>query len=216
MRRNTVASLVAEWGSSGMTERARADAWQPPAAWRTSGTDPYAVDWVDLRGVPGLADAAAVDGRLGMSFAPGKLDPWGRHDRDVAADVARLRNVHRVDALLLLVDDDEMSRMRINELPDALGAVGVTLLRHPIPDFGVPDDAEAIATTVDDVLQRVRGGQRVVVACFGGFGRTGTVTGCVLRAAGVGPHDAVTLVRATRPGTIERESQVAFVEAFGP
>jgi Cyclin-dependent kinase inhibitor 3 (CDKN3) len=210
-----------------MTERAR-DAWQPPAEWRTSGTEPYAVDWVDLRGVPGLADtdadvdsdaavagdAVPADGRLGMSFAPGKYDPLGKHDRDLAADVERLRAVHRVDALLLLVDDDEMSRMHITELPEALGAAGVALLRHPIPDFGVPQDQEVFAATVEDVLTRVRGGQRVAVACFGGFGRTGTVTGCVLRAAGVQPKDAVSLVRATRPGTIERDSQVAFVEAF--
>ena len=46
-----------------MTERAR-DAWQPPAEWRTSETVPYAIDWVDLRGVPGLAGAAAF-GRTG-------------------------------------------------------------------------------------------------------------------------------------------------------
>lgn len=214
MRRNTAAPFGRGAGE-GMTERARADAWQPPAEWRTSGTDPYAVDWVDLRGVPGLADAVALDGRLGMSFAPGKHDQRGKHVRDLGADVERLRAVHRVDALLLLVDDHEMSRMDNTELPDALGALGVALLRHPIPDFGVPDDEPAFEATVDDVIQRVRGGQRVVVACFGGFGRTGTVTGCVLRAAGVGPEDAVTLVRATRPGTIERDSQVAFVKAFG-
>jgi cyclin-dependent kinase inhibitor 3 len=198
-----------------MTERAHTMDGSTPVEWRTSETDPYAVDWVDLRGVPSLADAGALDGRLGMSFAPGKLDPWGHQRRDVDADVARLRDIHRADALLLLVDDDEMQRMDITALPEALDAVGVALLRHPIPDFGVPHDATAFAATVQDVTGRVRAGQRVVVACSGGFGRTGTVTACLLRAAGLDAPAAIDLVRTTRPGTIERDGQVAFVEGFG-
>ena len=120
-------------GESAMTERAHAMDGSTPVEWRTSETDPYAVDWVDLRGVPGLAGAAALDGRLGMSFAPGKFDPWGHQRRDLAVDVARLRDVHRVDALLLLVEDDEMSRMDITALPEALAAAGVALLRTPDP-----------------------------------------------------------------------------------
>jgi len=209
-----------------MTERANADAGQPPAEWRMSEDTPYEVDWVDLAAVPGLrgvAGAVAVpglrgvaerDGALGMGFAPGKYDSRGKHDRDLAADLERLRAVHRVDALLLLVDDGELATMRIPELPAAVAAVGITVLRHPIPDFGVPQDAVAFAATIDDVLARIRAGERVLVACFGGFGRTGTVSACVLRVAGLAPADAIALVRATRPGTIERDSQVAFVEAY--
>jgi len=150
-----------------------------------------------------------------MGYAPGKYDPNGRHDRDLAADLQRLRAVHRVDALLLLVDDGELATMRIPGLPAAAATAGLTVLRHPIPDFGVPQDTATFAATIDDVLERVRAGERVLVACFGGLGRTGTVSACVLRAAGLTSAEAIALVRATRPGTIESEGQLAFVEAYG-
>jgi len=197
-----------------MIGRAHADVGQPPADWRTSEDTPYEVDWVDLAAVPGLRGAADRDGALGMGFAPGKYDPNGRHDRDLAADIERLRAVHRVDALLLLVDDGELATMRIADLPAAAATAGITVLRHPIPDFGVPKDTAAFAATIDDVLTRVRTGERVLVACFGGFGRTGTVTACALRAAGLAPAQAIALVRAMRPGTIEHEGQLRYVEAY--
>src|SRR3954470_15723943 len=107
--------------------------------WRTSESDPYPVDWVDLRRVPGLgADAEASGGRLGMSFAPGKLDPYWRHDRDFAPDVQRIRAVHAVDALVVLVQDDEAHDLRLDPLPDVTAAAGIELVRYPITDFGVP------------------------------------------------------------------------------
>ncbi len=197
-----------------MIERAHADAGQPPAAWRTSEDAPYEVDWVDIEAVPGLRGAADRRGALGMGFAPGKYDPPGKHDRDLAADLERLRAVHCVDALFLLVDDGELATMRTPDLPSAAGAAGIAVRRHPIPDFGVPQDTAAFAATIDDVLERLRAGERVLVACFGGFGRTGTVTACVLRRAGLTPAEAIALVRATRPGTIESEGQLRYVEAY--
>jgi hypothetical protein len=183
--------------------------------WRTSESDPYPVDWVDLRHVPGLAaEAAASGGRLGMSFAPGKVDPYWRHERDLAADVERMRDVHGVDALVLLVEDGEASALRIEPLPEVAAAAGIELLRHPIADFGVPRDLDAFHDLVDDVLTRVRAGDRVVIACKGGFGRTGAVTGAILREAGLDADEAVGLVRTTRPGTIEAVTQIDFVRAW--
>ena len=189
--------------------------FQPPETWRTSVTDPYPVDWVDLRLVPGLAEAVTSGGALGMSFAPGKVDSYWKHDRDLGADVERLRAVHHVDTLVLLIEDGELRDLRIEALPEVAAAAGIELVRYPIPDFGIPTDEVAFGRLVDDVLARVRAGGRVVVACKGGYGRTGAVTGALLRAGGVGPTEAVSLVRATRPGTIETPSQAEFVEGRG-
>ena len=51
-----------------------------------------------------------------------------------------------------------------------------------------------------------------MIACFGGFGRTGTAVACLLQDAGLTPDEAITLTRETRPGTIERQIQVEFVQ----
>jgi hypothetical protein len=169
---------------------------------RVPNGDAYEVDWVDLARVPALADAAAAGGAIGMGAAaalvPGVMGPDHRG----------------MDALLLLLDDAELAQLRLTELPAAAADAGLDLLRYPIPDFAVPEDPLTFGELLDDVLGRVRAGERVVVACRGGFGRTGTVVGCLLRQADVGPEEAVALVRATRPGAIEREEQQAFVEAW--
>lgn len=165
---------------------------------------PSGVDWIDLRRAASLADAP---GALGMAPAPGQ-------GGDVHAAVEGLREDEGIDALLLLLDDDELDQLGLTDLPEAAAAAGLDLLRYPIPDLSVPEDPLTFGEVLDDVLARVREGQRVVVACRGGFGRTGTVTACVLRQADVAPEEAVAIVRETRPGTIERDSQAAFVEAW--
>ncbi len=152
-----------------------------------------------------------------MSFAPGKVDSYWKHDRDLTTDLDALRAVHHVDALVLLIEDGELDDLQIDRLAQGRVDGRPGAVRYPIPDFGVPAETVEFGRLVDDLLARIRAGQRVVVACKGGYGRTGTVTGVLLRAAGVGPAEAVSLVRATRPGTIESPSQAAYVEDWvGP
>jgi protein-tyrosine phosphatase len=174
------------------------------------------VDWVDLERVPGLRGAAAAGGALGMTFAPGKRD-WGLiglHDRDLAADVATLRDAERVDVFVLLIEDHELASLRITGLPDVMSAAGIELIRHPIRDGGVPVHRSAFRALLDDLLARLTRGQRIVVACRGGLGRTGTLVGCLLRDGGLSGRDAIDLTRASRHRTIEWAVQEQFVEGW--
>jgi len=70
----------------------------------------------------------------------------------------------------------------------AMRGLDLRRVNLPIPDRGVADDAryDQIVATIDQ--HRDRGG--VYVHCWGGVGRTGTVVGCVLAAAGH-DHDAI-------------------------
>jgi len=183
--------------------------------WRTSHFHPIRVDWVDLARVPGMA---SWPGRLGMTFLPGKrYVGWtGDHWRDLEADARRLREHWRIDALLLLVEDHELEMTGVPDIVEAMERQGVEVLRHPVRDMDVPDDPIAYRATLDRVLQRLRGGQSVVVACRGGLGRTGTAVGCLLREGGLSGPDAVRLTREARRNTIERGTQVALVESWGP
>ncbi len=127
---------------------------------------PIRVDWVNFETVPGLRGAT---GWLGMTFLPGK---WGHgragdHRRDLEADATTLRDAHHVDALLVLVEDHELVSARVPTIADVMTTHGIELLRHPIPDGGVPADTAAFSAVVEDLIERVRAGQRVVVACMG-------------------------------------------------
>ena len=178
--------------------------------WRTSSASPLRVDWVDLGRVPRFA---GWSGRLGMTFLPGKQrDGWsGQHWRDLEADVERLREHWAVDVVLLLVEDHELVTARVIGIVEVLTAHGIEVVRLPIVDEGVPADRPAFRSILDLLIDRIRAGQSVVVACRGGLGRTGTVVGCLLRDGGLGPDEAIALVRATRHHTINSDPQAPLV-----
>ena len=185
-----------------------------PHGWRTSSSQPLRLDMVDLSDVPGLASAT---GMLGMTFLPGKRrDGWtGPWWRDLDEDGDALRSIHGADALLVLVEDHELESCGVPDIADRLPRDhGVTVLRHPIVDMGVPTDTTAYRAVLTDVLARAKAGQTVAIACRGGLGRTGTAVACLLVMAGLAPADAIALTRRSRHGTIERNEQEAFVRGW--
>jgi Cyclin-dependent kinase inhibitor 3 (CDKN3) len=171
-------------------------------------TKPIRVDWIE---------PSPWDGRLGMTFLPGKRGIVGRagtHDRDLEEDVARLRDHWEVDVFLLLLEDEELRRIGVDQIVEVMNERGIEAMRHPVVDGGVPADSAAFRATLDLLLGSLHAGKRVVIACMGGLGRTGTTAACLLREAGVGPKDAIATVRQTRHGAIENPSQEAFVRAW--
>jgi len=84
------------------------------------------------------------------------------------------------------------------------------------PDFGLPTNAEAAASAIEDAFARARSGEAVEVGCAGGLGRTGTVLACMAILAGVEPEQAVAWIRANyRAEAVETEAQADWVGWFG-
>lgn len=154
------------------------------------------IDWLDLTLVAGLASAP---GRLGMTGIAG---------------AANLTRADRIDRLVLFVEDHELAYAGVSDIGATLAAEGIELIRHPIPDMGIPRDPPAFGRLLDESRAKVTDGQTVVIACFGGLGRTGTAVACLLQDAGLTADEAIELTRATRPGTIEAPSQLAFVHEW--
>lgn len=181
---------------------------------KTSVSHPLRVDWMDPDAVPA---SAGWTGRLGMTFLPGKWSDGysGRHERDLDLDLDRLREHWRTDTFVLLVEDHELEWCKVPHIEPAMAAHGIELLRFPIVDGGVPTDTGAFGAFLGGIHVRLRAGERVVVACRGGLGRTGTLVGCLLRDAGLSGSAAIDLTRATRSATIENRMQEAFVMAWG-
>lgn len=176
---------------------------------RTSDTDPIRVDFLP-------EPALGLRGRVGLTFAPGKNvhGMAGIWRRNLAADLARLRETYGAKVLVSLVEDHELVSLGIASLVDQAEKQGIRVLRHPIVDGGVPESKPAVHALLDEVLDRAARGESVVVHCRGGLGRAGLVAACCLVARSVSPSVAIQVVRTTRNGAIETKRQEDFVHGL--
>ena len=172
---------------------------------RTSHTDPLQI-----------ASVPVLKGRVGMTFCPGKKQrgsatgmDWDRQlDADIAALVA-----WGTKAVVTLNEACELERLGVPTLGAELGTAGIYWHHIPIVDGGIPDGTFESAWSIlaPRLHARLAAGERVVVHCKGGLGRTGTITARLLVESGVAADSAISLVRTARPGAIENDAQESYV-----
>ena len=86
-------------------------------------------------------------------------------------------------------------------------------LHLPVPNFGVPPNAQAFRAAVERIAHRIRNGEAVLMHCAAGMGRTGSAAACVLKALGLSTKDALDRVRAAGSNP-QNADQSGFVNWF--
>jgi protein-tyrosine phosphatase len=176
---------------------------------KSSETDPIRVDFL-------AAADVGLPGRIGLTFAPGKKDRFGAWDRDLDADLQRLRDHYKVDRLVSLMQAREYHMLHIGDLVERARAHGIAVRRFPIHDVSAPP-ARAMTRfirMIEAIVDDVRAGRTVVIHCRGGLGRTGLVAASCLVALGHEPGEAIRRVRLARPGAVEAMEQEDWVFAL--
>jgi GNAT superfamily N-acetyltransferase len=147
-----------------------------------------------------------VPGRLYLSSMPGRYRPF---DQDVA-EAERLG----VTTVLCLNPRDEIEHKSPHyhqALNDA--SHGWRLIEHPIEDFRAPVRGDGFTGLIDEVVADLQRGERVMLHCAGGIGRTGTVSSCILVALGLQVEEALAVVRKAKAWP-ENQPQLDFVRWF--
>lgn len=131
-------------------------------------------------------------GRLLASPYPGNPDP---KEADRRYRALLTRGIRR---FISLQEPNELGRggkqfpdyrARITELA-VIGGHQTNFFHFPVVDLAAPsfDQMKAILAAIDTGLER---GETVLIHCWGGHGRTGTVVGCWLREQGYGSDEAL-------------------------
>lgn len=90
---------------------------------------------------------------------------------------------------------------------------GIEVRHIPIRDFSVPS-MEQIRSAVDFINERNEAGEKVLVHCAVGMGRTGTILACYFVSRGRTAEEAIRIVRTLRPGSIEVTLQEAVIRDY--
>lgn len=155
-------------------------------------------------------------GRVGLTIAPGKVNPDGPV-RSLGADLTRLRDDHGASHLVCLLEDDELPMLGIDALPQAAVEAGMAFHRLPIRDGATPRERDDVTRLVAAITGWAATGENVVIHCRGGLGRSGTIGGCVLRAAGMDGHAALAELAVARgPSCPETPEQRRYIREFVP
>lgn len=106
------------------------------------------------------------------------------------------------------------------ECPDALAypqyPEGPELIRFPIHDPRTPTDGPAYRAAVVDLVERIRAGKFVAIACRGGLDRSGMTAACLYREVGLDAREAIARTQSGRHNSITIAKQQAFVGAWPP
>lgn len=135
------------------------------------------------------------------------------HTRDLNTDLQTLKNKHKVQVLVSLVEPHELVEMRMDNFFEQVKKL-FSSYHFPIRDKWLPDK-EGICKCITFILDQLKQGKNVVIHCNAGKGRSGTVLSGVLIALGHDADKAIEIVRECRNGTLKNPDQQAYIKKFG-
>ena len=117
-----------------------------------------------------------------------------------------------IDVIVSLLEHDEEREVGLREESNLCSKNGILFVSFPIPDRGLPDTTQARILS-EKLLLEINNGKHIVIHCRAGIGRTGIISGAILKESGLDTNLALELISSSRgvqvPDTKEQENWLA-------
>lgn len=174
---------------------------------KTSESNPYRPSYI-----------AVESGEVGLCICPAKKGHGlsGSHDRDFRLDMLELQD-QGVTTLVGLMPELEMQDYEVLDLldKDKTEEYGIEYIHFPWVDRQVPCVHDLFEATLK-IYERLKDGERIVVHCRGGLGRTGVFVAGILCHAGYHIDKIINLLTDARGDMCpETQEQREFIRYMG-
>ena len=138
---------------------------------------------------------------LGISCLP------GLHG-NVSADIEKIFN-WKPAIIVSLTEKKEMEHLGARDFISLIEKEKIQWLHFPIKDFGIVDQQQKFLwePTSKNIHQKINNGDRILVHCRGGCGRSGMIVLRIMIEFGEDPEEALERLRKIRPCAVETEAQ---------
>jgi len=164
-------------------------------------------------GIPGRK------GVIGLTPCPGiriESARRGNVQKNLRKDLAACQE-WGASGIVTLNESDELHGLGLPDLGDHAMDAGFWWRHLPITDMQPPDESFEDIWSVEgkQLVASLIAGERIVIHCLAGLGRTGTIAARLLVDMGMAPALAVAEVRKVRPRAIQTEDQEKYIYQFG-
>ncbi len=151
-------------------------------------------------------------GYVGMTICPGKTDATRRWRRDIDIDLDDIKT-WGASTVVTLIEEHEFRLLKVEDMERQVQTAAMTWFHLPIKDVSVPDQrfVDAWKTIGTEIHRRLDAGERILIHCRSGLGRTGLVAGLILVEHGMPSKEAIRQIRAVRPHAIETSEQEIYI-----
>jgi len=175
---------------------------------------------IGVRSIPLKIDAVtvpALPGVIGISCCPGmkEFSTLDLYDDRIENDLQCICNWGAA-VIVNLLETREIVTLGIAALPGRILSKNIHWLHLPMANNLLPDEIfeEKWRLARPQLLQSLQAGERILIHCKEGVGRSGIVAARLLIESGIDADCAIRAVRKARPGSFMLQSHEKYVHSF--
>lgn len=126
-----------------------------------------------------------------------------------------LKSYHMIglEHVISLLTDSEMKYYGLIREGVILSDLGIQFTRFPVPDFSVPEEEGDFLSLGLDLYERAKEGEKILIHCAGGVGRSSLLCSVILHFAGFSAEESLEMLEKSRGHEMpDTEKQRCFIE----